>query len=254
MKTKMNRRDFTCLTMMAGVSLAVPETARAQQQTIAGTAGYRERMALPDDAVLTVRLVGIVGGDAEGATIAEQVVSPAGQVPIAFELAFDPADIPDGAGSGLTASIATGERILFDTGASVPVTLPAAEPIELVLARAEERADAQPAISGIEWMVAEIEGVDALAGVQPTLLLAEGGGAVGHSGCNRFFASVSIDGANIAFSDIGSTFIACEDAVTAVESAYFEALRRIVRYELAGPALVLIDADGRPAIRLISAA
>lgn len=59
---------------------------------LCGTVSYRERVALPDRATVTVTLEDVSLADAPSTTIAETSFQPAGQVPVDFELTA-PADI-----------------------------------------------------------------------------------------------------------------------------------------------------------------
>lgn len=62
--------------------------------SVSGTVTYRERLAMPDNAVLTVQLQDVSRADAPGQVIAEQRITFAGrQVPVAFDLHYDPARI-----------------------------------------------------------------------------------------------------------------------------------------------------------------
>lgn len=61
---------------------------------VSGTVTYRQRIALPDDAVVEVRLQEVSRLDAPAVTIAEQIIETNGrQVPFAFALDYDPGDI-----------------------------------------------------------------------------------------------------------------------------------------------------------------
>jgi putative lipoprotein len=65
-----------------------------QAARVTGTVTYRQRIALSPEAVIEVKLLDVSRADAPGMTIAEQTIRPAGrQVPIAFELNYDPSRI-----------------------------------------------------------------------------------------------------------------------------------------------------------------
>src|SRR6516165_2681567 len=64
------------------------------QGTVTGTVAYRERMALPPDAAIDVRLEDVSLQDAPPRLVGESIFAAAGQqVPIAFQLSYNPADI-----------------------------------------------------------------------------------------------------------------------------------------------------------------
>ena len=61
---------------------------------VSGTVAYRERIAMPENALLTVQLQDVSLADAPAVILAEQKITFAGkQVPLAFELNYDPAKI-----------------------------------------------------------------------------------------------------------------------------------------------------------------
>ena len=64
--------------------------------TVTGTITYRERIALTPNAVVEVKLLDISRADAPAKIIGEQIIENPGQVPVAFEIEYNPADIDDG--------------------------------------------------------------------------------------------------------------------------------------------------------------
>jgi ABC-type transporter Mla MlaB component len=67
-----------------------------QEARVTGTVTYLQRIALPPGAVLEVKLLDVSRADAAAVTIAQQLIEPAGrQVPIAFELRYDPSRIEE---------------------------------------------------------------------------------------------------------------------------------------------------------------
>ncbi len=124
---------------------------------------------------------------------------------------------------------------------------------------AGEEAEAIPieGAEGITWQLAE-QSVDGTLtpvpdGVVVTLLL-EDGQAGGSGGCNSYFASYTIDGDAVTFSDIGSTMMFCEGAASEVEAAYFANLASVATWANTGGSLMLADADGNPILNYVPAA
>jgi uncharacterized lipoprotein YbaY len=96
--------------------------ARTQSSpVVTGVVVYRERIALPPDAALTVRLLDVSRTDAPGVVLGEQRVQPTGQVPIPFEIPYDQAGIDDRMSCALEARIETGGTLLFVSTRAVPV-------------------------------------------------------------------------------------------------------------------------------------
>ncbi|MBX3529966.1 MAG: META domain-containing protein [Rhizobiaceae bacterium] len=251
MNAAIDRR--TLIAALAATAALPSSLAFAEPRTVTGSALYRERIALPPDAVLTVRL-GVLAGNALGSQlIAEQIVAPAGQVPIPFSLSFDTQDAPQDARLGLDATITAAGATLFRTAQAIP--LPAGDAaVEIMLASAREPAAKPAPITGVEWQVEHIEGVDNLGETRPTLTIGADGRAGGSTGCNRFFAKATIDGEVLAFSEAGTTFMACDETVMRVERAFLDALAAVAAYRLEDGMLVLVDAEGVARMKLTSAA
>jgi heat shock protein HslJ len=83
---------------------------------------------------------------------------------------------------------------------------------------------------GSEWQLADLGGVAADHG-QATLTFPEAGKVAGNGSCSRFFGSAEINGDAIKLSALGSTRMACPEAVMNQESKYLEALQAAERFE-----------------------
>lgn len=93
-----------------------------QDNVISGTITYRQRMALPATAVVTVRLVDVSRADAPSTTIVEQRVDTAGkQVPFSFEFAYDRTKIIERNRYAVQAEIRDNGRLIYVTDTSYPV-------------------------------------------------------------------------------------------------------------------------------------
>ena len=89
--------------------------------TVTGTITYRERIALPPDAVVRVQLLDVSLMDVAATVIGEQVIKPEHSVPIAFAIQYDPGQIEERMSYSVSASISSGERLLFISDLSYPV-------------------------------------------------------------------------------------------------------------------------------------
>lgn len=126
---------FGLVPLVVGV-LAVPELTNAAERTIAGQVTYRERIALPPDAVLVVELADLSLADAPAIVIARRRVAPAGQVPIKFEIGFDTKAIRKGRTYTLQARIMVGERLMFISDTRHLIDPLSAKPMTVVMKRA----------------------------------------------------------------------------------------------------------------------
>ena len=101
---------------LAGCSTAgvVPRTGGAISAQVLGTVTYRERIALPPDAIVKVQLVDVSRADAPAVVLGEQLIETAGkQVPFSFVIAYDPAGIDERMSYAVQARIEAGDRLLF---------------------------------------------------------------------------------------------------------------------------------------------
>ncbi|AGT11144.1 YbaY family lipoprotein [Paracoccus aminophilus] len=101
------------LVAAAVLSLAACEAPAAKTETVSGSVIYRERMALPPGAEVSVQLVDVSRADAPSITLAETTIQPKSQVPIPYVLSYDPARIESGHSYALQARISDQGKLLF---------------------------------------------------------------------------------------------------------------------------------------------
>jgi putative lipoprotein len=87
--------------------------AMSQQEKIQGSVTYLERIALPPNAQLEIVLADVSLADAPYQAIAEKKINPTGQVPIQFELNYDPKKIMNHHTYAVMARITDDGRLLF---------------------------------------------------------------------------------------------------------------------------------------------
>ena len=111
-----------------------PDTSAISRVT--GTITYRERIALPPDSVVEVRLSDVSEADAPSITISEQVIENPGQVPIDFEIEYEPAEIDERSTYSIQVRIIAGGELAFinDTAYDV-ITRSIPDHVEMVLVR-----------------------------------------------------------------------------------------------------------------------
>lgn len=94
----------------------------SQEARVTGTVSYRQRIALTRRAVVEVKLLEVSRAGARAVTIARQLIRPAGrQVPIAFELRYDPRRIQERRRYVVQARILEGGRLRFISTEAYPV-------------------------------------------------------------------------------------------------------------------------------------
>ena len=235
--------------------LLMPGAMAAEEITIAGGVSYRERIALPRDAVLTVRLSDVSLADAPETVVAEQKIDPAGQVPIQFELKFDPAVVQPNVSYALQARITVDDRLWFINDERYSVDPLKPEPAQMVLKMVKPSTDAAPtALFDTTWVAEDINGRGVIDNAQSTFSVASDGKVSGRGGCNGYFAQATIDGNSIKIGKAGATMMACAQALMDQEQKFFAALEKTAAYRIDGAGkLFLVDANGADIVRFASA-
>lgn len=116
--------------LLAAVCLVATASTRASAQPFAGTEGnavvrgtaaYRERIALPPDAVFEATLEDVSRADVPSDVLGRARVEPAGQVPIRFEIPFDASRVREGNRYSVRGRITAGGDLWFATDRVYPV-------------------------------------------------------------------------------------------------------------------------------------
>lgn len=148
----LSRRSFAGL--VALVPLFAAGGAAAAPASLRGSVSYRERIALPPGATVTVRLIDVSLADAPSQTIAEITVRPRGQVPVPFVLRYDDRDIRGRRSYALSAEIRDRDRLLFTTTQRYSVLTGGRDDTDLVLERVGAgpgRPEPEAGMTGAGW-------------------------------------------------------------------------------------------------------
>ncbi|MCK8787315.1 YbaY family lipoprotein [Roseomonas sp. NAR14] len=238
---------------LAGLALMLPAArAVAAETVLRGTVVFRERMALPPDAVTEVTLADVSRADAPARVIAETRIA-GGQSPIPYELRFDPALVLPGRRHALRARITAGDRLLF--ASTTHHALPAGGTGDTAIPVQRVAGDAAPPGPAGRWLAEDIRGGGVLDRVQSVLEITAEGAVSGTGGCNRIAGSASVTGNRIEFGQLISTMMACTPAVMDQERKFLDALKEARRWRLDAPRrkLLLLDGRDRPVMVLAQA-
>jgi putative lipoprotein len=235
------------LALVALLVTAMP--ALAEKLTLSGDVTYRERIALPPGASLSVGLVDLAAPTIPRIAAKAALASP-GEVPLNFNLNFDDTVLAAGASYGIVAEISGEDGAVWFRNAepfAVDPRAPAA-PILIIVsftgqtAAAAPVAPVTPAILDITWVASTIGGNPVAPSIQSSLSIAADMRAGGRGGCNSWFAQAELGESTLAFSAVAATRMAClSEAATAQETAWFAALAATRSYRLDGDKLVLLD-------------
>jgi putative lipoprotein len=244
------------------LSLLAATTAMASLATIEGAAVYRERMALPEGAVLEVELLDISRADAPAVRLASLRVKPQGQVPIPFTLHYDPALIDGRYSYAVSARILHDGRLLFVSDTIHPVLKRGAgDTVEVGLVRVaaglpEPAAPglAGPALVGPIWVAEDIDRRGVIDDLQSHVCFGADGQAEGSGGCNTFAGGYRLDGDRLEIGgdgfEIATTLRACPPAVMDQEGRFLDALTRVRAWRIEQGLLIVVDTEGQPILRL----
>jgi putative lipoprotein len=253
-------RVALCATLaVACARSGTPSTTAAGSGVVTGTIAYRERIALPENAVVDVRLIDATPQDAAAPVIAQKTMETRGrQGPIPFELPYDASDIQSGHTYLVRAAIRSGDRLLFSTAAAHPV-ITSGNPtrVSLVLERVRTSADsvgdasarATVPLENTHWKLIILGGrpvrvVDNVP--EPNMRLDLSQRRVrGNTGCNDIRGSYVLSGDSLRFSQVGVTRRACVDQeMKRQEGIFLDALDAARTWRVGGDTLTLSGEPG----------
>jgi heat shock protein HslJ len=94
-------------------------------------------------------------------------------------------------------------------------------------------------LSNTEWLLEDLSGNGVVDHARATLTFLEPGNVAGNGSCNRFFGTAEIHGDAIKLGAMGSTRMACPEAIMNQEAKYLEELQAAERFEWKDPYLLI---------------
>jgi heat shock protein HslJ len=244
--------------------MAAAKPSAAAAQPIQRTAIYRERIAMPPDAVFEATLDDVSRADAAADVIGRTRVTSPGNPPIRFEITYDASRIQANPKYAVRARILAGEKVMFVTDSAPPVlTGGSGNTVTLTMrlasgggAALQDSATPQISIEGRAWRLTRLRGQtdQAIAALQrpPTLRL-ELGKVQAFSGCNSLGGSYMLDGDMVRFGKLAGTMMACAAPVMTIEAAFNKALMGTLRVDSSGTELTLTRAlDSEPSLVFVA--
>ncbi|WP_377190134.1 YbaY family lipoprotein [Ruegeria meonggei] len=237
---------------LAATALSVALSSVAAAGTVEGTATYRERIAVPQDATLLVQLQDVSRADAPSVTLSAKRYALTG-VPAQFELNYDDALIRDGMRYVVRGSILQGDKLLFTTDTAYPVlTNNSGNTTDLILVQVQSQGAA--VLANTTWTATGLNGAALGTEKLPELSFGEGGAFSGNGGCNRFSGQAEVSASQIDFPDnMAATLMACPPPLDEVERQFFKALQGVTTYAFKGDTLVFLDSAGQPVVQFARA-
>ena len=228
-----------CLALVAGAVMSTGTAAEpvVDGAKVTGTVTYRERIALPPDAVVDVALLDVSLADAPAEVIDSVRITEPGPVPIAFELSYDPSQIDERHTYAVRAEIRAEGDLIFTTDRSYPViTRGEDSEVDLVLVRVAARTEPDAPLLDTRWKLIQMNGEPVempAGGVLHLVLDADKERCHGFAGCNRFSGAYEISGDHLRLGPLAVTNMACPDGME-LERAYLTVLDGIDRFVVEG--------------------
>ncbi len=128
--------------------------------------------------------------------------------------------------------------------ASDPTSLPAYRAVAEYLMAKENNP-----LLGQEWVIESIAGGGVIDNSQPSLQFLSAGQLAGSATCNRIIGSYTLKGSMLAVNPLGTTMMACPEALMNQERKLLELLPSVKSYQIDDTgALVLKTADGKTVV------
>ena len=261
----MDKRAWPAL-CLAGATMVVISTGLHSQSEagfviVSGSATYLQRIAMPPEAMLVVRIEDVSRPDAPATMLAEtRELFGERQVPIKFSLQIPNAAIDPRSSYAVRATIAVDGKLRFTTARSYAVlTRGAANNVDMVLEAVQPdaaRADT-PAPFGREkvtagltntyWKLTELDAAKVVMATtqarETRITLGTGSRLTGFGGCNQLVGAYELDGSALRFKQMAGTQMACASPIMALEGKLLKVLGATTSYRIEGQVLTLLDGD-----------
>lgn len=218
--------------------------------TVTGELTYRQRIALPPQAVAFVEIRAT--GDADTAqAVAQSSIDPGGrQVPVAFSIELPRAHLESGTSYQLTGGILVDGQTIWRVvdPVSIEVSTEHFDAGTLMMSQQQQNDEPQAtetvgkeALAG-EWRIIRV-GDDTLGAEANATLNFDADGFSGRL-CNSFRGDYTVDGTTISFGQTAATLMACPDPLGRQEQALFSAFESAASFKITEDgALNLLDND-----------
>ena len=220
----------------------------AKTATVTGTVTYRERIALPPQGVVvTVKVEDISRADAPAVTIGEQIIeNPSHQVPIPFEIQYNPDDIDERYTYAMRVRIEVDGKLWFinTTRYGVITRGNPTSNIEVIL----QKVGPQETLT-LEDKIWMLESYGDRGNLKPLIQDTEitiefkstEGQFSGSAGCNHYFGSYEMEGGNLSIpGPIGATEMSCGEEIDNQEREYLSTLQAARFYNIEDGRLTII--------------
>lgn len=219
--------------------------------TINGEVWYRERIALPDNAILIIRLENVARQDVTADVIATKIIVLDNQQPWAFSLDYDATKITEKGRYVLRARVEVDGQLKFTNTTSIPAFNNTDKPVRIMVSSvAKQSAKVVTApLQDTYWKLTSLNGkaIQTIAEQKEVqfVLHSQESKVSGFSGCNQFSGQYTVDekGNELKFMPLMSTQMACINQ-DVNEHVFLNALAKTAQYKVSGQKLDLLTAEG----------
>lgn len=248
------------LTACATSNRQAPAQADADMVTIKGKLAYRERIALPPNAVARVTVRDVSLADHKAPLIAHKTLHPGDrQVPIAFELAVPRANLEARRRYSLHATIKDADgHLLWTTDTAHRIDRDQAVndlgTLWLVQAGTDSRHGVdlphqargnEPGslLTGTEWVVENIADGGIIDSSRVTLNFGPNGQLSGRASCNTYHGQYELTGERLKVGQMAMTMMACAPALNKQEQRFTRILQNAQGFDISDQGKLIIRSD-----------
>ncbi|MEH6834744.1 MULTISPECIES: YbaY family lipoprotein [Falsihalocynthiibacter] len=234
--------DYPFKTFSLACATVALSTFAATAGTVSGTVTYLERIALPPEATLTVRLLDVSRADAPSMELSTKVYALNG-VPQPFSLDYDDNMIDPRFTYSVDAEIEHMDEVLFrSTSAYLVITRDAPSEVEIVVQKIPAP---RATLEDTSWVVTSIGGNVIVADRVPMVEFAQNGAFAIQTTCNNLGGEAEIGEGTITFpTNMPTTMMACEDPYMRFQGDITEALLQVTGYTLSDATLTFTNEAG----------
>jgi putative lipoprotein len=236
--------------------------------TVTGSAMYRERMALPQNAVFEATLEDVSRADAPSSVISSYRKESPGNPPIAFSIPYDPQKIEASHTYAVRVRITVDDKLMFTStqryqvltqghGSEIgePILLQRVSGSSKPAAKSQDSANVP--LQETYWKLVELNGKAITPAEQQTeahlVLHKQDSRVSGSGGCNRLMGGYMVEGDALHFKQMASTMMACMHGME-TEQAFLAALGKVEHWKVSGSELMLSGSDSTPVARFSAVA
>ncbi|MDA7745715.1 META domain-containing protein [Psychromonas sp.] len=227
---------------------ACHSTTPPTSEKVSGTVTYNERILLTQNVVLTVKLEDTAKQDVAAEVISKQSIDVNTPPPWSFDLAYDPKAITAKGDYTLRATVSVNGELRFINISRVPA-FDNKEPINIVVSPvSKKQITKQAMLEAHSWTIIELNAE--AVNVDKTLnkkvgihFNAEKKQSSGFAGCNQFSGGYEVTETTLAFAQMISTQMACENSN--FESEFLQVLSQVHTYTIDDNRLMLLDVQNK---------